>query len=298
MKKIKFLGFLFLSIAVFAESDGSMKPFILAYIANTDLVTAENEVKGKLTGSGFQIVGTHSPYDNVRLLVFTNDEIKSAAAGSNFGGYAAGQRVSLTKLNDGVQVSYTNPTYMAHAYHLKNDLAGVTALLKKNLGFKEEYGPKDGSTVTKLKKYNYMVGMEKFDDPVQLNEFESYEKAIQTIESNLSSRTSGVSKVYRIDIPGKKETVFGVSFIGSGNDGKCQDDRFIMTEIDFKPLRSSAHLPYEMLVSGNKSYALSARFRIAINFPDLSMMGKNSFMNIMCAPDGISGALKKVSGKT
>jgi hypothetical protein len=66
--------------------------------------------------------------------------------------------------------------------------------------------------------------------------------------------------------------------------------------IDFKELRSTAHLPYEILVSGNKVYHLYARFRIAINFPDLSMMGDNSFMNIVESPEAIKKALTKVAG--
>lgn len=51
-----------------------------------------------------------------------------------------------------------------------------------------------------------------------------------------------------------------------------------------------------MLVSGNKMYALYARFRIAVNFPDLKMMGANSFFKIMCAPDAIEGALMLAAG--
>ena len=74
------------------------------------------------------------------------------------------------------------------------------------------------------------------------------------------------------------------------------DDKFIMSEIDFKPIRSTAHLPYEILVSGDEAEALHARFRIAINFPDLSMMGDNSFMNIMPSPDAIQEALTEVAG--
>ena len=86
--------------------------------------------------------------------------------------------------------------------------------------------------------------------------------------------------------------MFGVALKGSG-DTKAMDDRFIMSEIDFRDLKSTAHLPYDVLVSGNKVYALYARFRIAINFPDLSMMGSNSFMNIMDAPESIRKALQK-----
>lgn len=74
------------------------------------------------------------------------------------------------------------------------------------------------------------------------------------------------------------------------------DEDFIMSEIDFKPVRSTPHLPYEILVSGNRAYALYARFRIAINFPDLSMMGQHSFMNIMDSPHAIEGALIQAAG--
>jgi len=64
-----------------------------------------------------------------------------------------------------------------------------------------------------------------------------------------------------------------------------------MDYIDFADVKSTAHLPYEVLVSGNRVYHLFARFRIAISFPDLSMMGSNSFMSIMSAPGAIKDAL-------
>jgi hypothetical protein len=105
-----------------------------------------------------------------------------------------------------------------------------------------------------------------------------------------------VTKVYRIDVPEKKEAVFGVAMKGATEADKYMDDKFIMSVIDFKDIRSTAHLPYEMLVSGNKVYALYARFRIAVSFPDLSMMGSNSFMNIMKSPEAIRKALTQAAG--
>jgi len=69
-----------------------------------------------------------------------------------------------------------------------------------------------------------------------------------------------------------------------------------MGEIDFKTVRSTAHLPYEILVRGGDVEALHARFRIAINFPDLSMMGPHSFMSIMPSPDAIREALTHAAG--
>ena len=122
------------------------------------------------------------------------------------------------------------------------------------------------------------------------------EEAAAAVESGLAAGRGGVTKVYRIDVPEKKEAVFGVAMKGATEADKYMDDKFIMSVIDFKDLRSTAHLPYEMLVSGNKVYALYARFRIAISFPDLSMMGSNSFMKIMKSPEAIRKALTQAAG--
>lgn len=139
--------------------------------------------------------------------------------------------------------------------------------------------------------------MEYFDEPNVLAEYASYEEAVQAVDAKLSDNKNGISKVYRVDVPGKNESVFGVAMKGATDADKYMDDRFIMSEIDFRDIKSTAHLPYEVLVSDNKVYALYARFRIAISFPDLSMMGKNSFMNIMKSPDAIRDALKKTVQK-
>ncbi|MCK5663231.1 MAG: hypothetical protein KAI17_07080, partial [Thiotrichaceae bacterium] len=98
----------------------------------------------------------------------------------------------------------------------------------------------------------------------------------------------------QLDIPGKKQTVIGVAMTEG-----MSDDTTIMTEVDFKDIRSTAHLPYEMLVhEDGKVYALHGKFRIALNFPDLSMMGKNSFMGIMASPDAIKKALSQAAGNS
>ena len=68
-----------------------------------------------------------------------------------------------------------------------------------------------------------------------------------------------------------------------------------MEKIDVHGTRHTAHLPYAMLISGNKAYTLSGKFRIALSFPDLSMMGKGSFMEIMDAPAGIEKSLSSVA---
>jgi hypothetical protein len=252
--------------------------------------------KTKLEAAGFTIAGEYAPYDGAHIIIVTNDDLKKAAASHSRGGYIAAQRVALTDINGKIQVSYTYPYYMAKVYRVDSDLKTVTDKLKQALGFAEYFGPDKGVKENKLGKYRYMFGMERFDDPYELATHKSHEQAVQTVEKNLAANISGVSKIYRIDIPGTQQALFGVGFKGKTEDDKDQDDKYIMSEIDFKDIRSTAHLPYELLVNGKEVEALHARFRIALNFPDLSMMGSNSFMNIMSTPKALFKALQAVAG--
>lgn len=268
-----------------------LKPFVLASTGTGDVATVAEDVKTKLAAAGFELAGDYSPYDTAHILIVTSEALKTAAAKSDFGGYAAGQRVSITRVGDEVQVAYTNPVYMSHAYRMEADLQGTADRLKTALGAMQQYGPADGMKPEDIRKYHYMFGMEYFDEPSLLAEYKSHDEAVSMVEKSLAAGKGGVSKVYRIDVPGKDESVFGVHMTEG-----CSADKFVMGHIDFKPIRSTAHLPYEMLVSGNQVYALYARFRIAINFPDLKMMGANSFFKIMCAPDAIEEALMLAAG--
>ena len=282
-------------LAAAQADDELLKPFILGSKGPGTVAAKADVAKTALAGEGFTVVGTYSPYPDATILVVTDDELKKNAAQSEHGGFGAMQRVSVTKIKDDVQVSYTNPVYMANAYRMKGDLKGVATKLEKALGRVEEFGAK-GLTASKLRKYHYMIGMEYFDEPSTLAEHGSYDEAVKAVEAGLAAGKAGVTKVYRIDIPGRQETVFGVAMKGATEADKFMDDKYIMSEIDFRDVKSTAHLPYEMLVSGNKVYALYARFRIATSFPDLSMMGKNSFMNIMSSPEAIRKALIKAAG--
>lgn len=274
-----------------------MKPFVLVSDAPGDMKATVAQVKDKLSAAGFQVVGAYSPYPTATVIAVTSPALQKAAAATRFGAYAAAQRVSVTENAGKVQVAYTNPSYMASAYRLKGDLEDVRARFARALGGAgTEFGPKSGMNDEELRDYNYMFGMESFLDPIMLGRHDDHAAALKAVEANLAKGVKGITKVYRVDLPGGHETVFGVAMNGAKNGVKDQDDTFIMSEIDFKPLRSTAHLPYEIVVRDNEVYTLSARFRIAINFPDLAMMGPNSFMNIMGAPGAIKSALGAVAG--
>lgn len=289
--RIRICLFLILAIVITTPVTAAtkLKPFILAEVSHQDMAGTESAVKSKLGSAGFDIVGEYTPYQGVKIIAISNASLKEVAGSSEHGGYAAVMRVALTQGADGIQVSFNNPVYLSHAYRLEGELSTVTSQLKNALGFVQEFGSDEGLSAEELRKYHYTFGMEYFDEPSELGEFDSYKQAVAAVEQGLAASKGGVTKVYRVDIPGKDETVFGVAM-----SRECSGDKFIMGHIDFKPTRSSAHLPYEILVSDKQVYALFARFRIAIDFPDLKMMGANSFMKIMCAPGEIEDALEEV----
>jgi len=285
---------LILSAGIALAQDALLKPFVLASKGPGDQAQKVEATKAALAGQGFTVVGSYSPYPGATVIAVTNDELRTTAAKSEHGGFGAAQRVAVTKVKDEVQVSYTNPVYMANAYRMAGELKDTAAKLKAALGKVEEYGAQ-GLTAEKLRKYHYAFGMEYFDEPNEFAKYGSHEEAVKAVEAGLAAGKHGVTKVYRVDVAGKKEALFGVALKGDG-DNKFMDDKYIMNEIDFKDVKSTAHLPYDILVSDNKVYALYARFRIATSFPDLSMMGANSFMNIMKAPEAIRRALALTSG--
>jgi len=291
-KKFFLAALMLLGSAAALADDAILKPFVLGSKSSGSVAEKTEAAKTALLANGFTLVGSYSPYPDATILVVTSDELKNNAAASEHGGFGAIQRVSVTKAKGDVQVSYTNPVYMANVYRMKSDLKEVAAKLQAALGRVEEFGAK-GMTASQARKYHYMIGMEYFDEPSELASFGSHEEALNAVEKGLAANKVGASKVYRVDVPGNKETVFGVALKGATEEQKYMDDKFIMSEIDFRDIKSTAHLPYEVLVSDNKVYALYARFRIAIDFPDLSMMGSNSFMNIMKTPEAIRKALQQ-----
>ena len=299
LRKTLFAGFMILFSAGSALADDILMPFVLSGTSSSDVKTVAAETKSKLTGAGFEVVGEYSPYDGAHIIIVTNDALKAAAAKSDFGAYGAAQRISITKNGDVTEVVYTNPIYMAAAYRMATDLADIRAQLEGALGAEKDFGSEKNLTAKDLGKYHYTVMMEYFDDPSNLAEYDSQEEALKAVNDSLAAGLGATAKVFQIDIPGKDESIIGVALKGKDADD-CSGDEFIMSKIDKASPRSTAHLPYEIVVSDGTAYALFARFRIAINWPHLPMMASETgatFMSIMCSPGAIEEALIEASGE-
>ncbi len=286
--KFKLSNALFLLLmfcASLAQADTTYKPYVFAS-------TAAADVKTKLEAAGFKVVGEYEPYDGAKVIVVTSDALKTAAAKSNRGGYGAVVRVAISTKNDGgTQVSYTNPAYWANGYRMENELGDVAAALKTALGSNGTFGSKKGLTEAKLRDYRYVsvwgARTPNFTEQVDLATYPNHKNAVETVEANLKAGKGDTTLVYRVDIPGKDETVFGMGLKGE-HDGADEKAMTTLSGFTGDP-KHTAYMPYEILVSGTKVEMLHGKFRIALSFPDLGML---QFMKIRKAPDAIEKAAK------
>lgn len=299
MRKIVMAALLGLVCALPARADEvRLKPFILGYTPAGGMEQVVTAVETALKAQGFEVAGSYSPYAEATVVVVTSPELKAAAARTKHGGFGAGERVAVTNVKGKLQVSYLNPAYVGAAYGL-GKLDDVSAKLKAALGAVQEFGSEKGLTAEELTPgtYHYSVGMPYFGQLDDLARYPDYQTAVAAVEKGLAAGKGGTKKVYRIDLPGKNVSVFGVAIVTGDGIGKGDKDtdKEIMDIIDYRDLRSTAFLPYELMVEGKDVVALRARFRIAVNFPDTPMWGAHGFTKIMSAPPGIKTALTAVA---
>jgi hypothetical protein len=285
------IGAALTAMTPFVYAAGYM-PFVLANVSTESVDAAAAKAEAAVKSKGFEVVGSYQPVNGVKIIVITNDALKNMAAESKNGGFGAMERIAVVARDGQTQISYTNPSYWWNAYRMKGDIAPVQSSLSSALGNMREFGADEPLSADDLREYHYKMMMPYFDDVDELADYDNHAEGVQTVEANLAANKGGVKKVYRIDIPGGKMTVFGVELTkGDGADAN------ILKQIDTSDLSHAAHLPYELLVVDDEAVALNGKFRIAISWPSLSMMGSNSFMSISGAPDSIEESLEEVAKK-
>ena len=80
----------------------------------------------------------------------------------------------------------------------------------------------------------------------------------------------------------QQTVLYGIGLKGATGEGH------FLPIIDIAEHKHTAFLPYELLVNGKKVYMLHGRFRIAVSFPDLTMM---TFGKIMSTPGDIEALM-------
>ena len=290
-KRIPFLLPLLL-FCMTAAADTAFQPFVLASINDAGLQKQTEATVDALINSGFTVVGQYSPLENTSVIVVTSPELQEIAAKSDKGGYGAGERVSVTEREGKTEVAFVNPLYIQYAYRLEGDMQGVYDQLSEALGNVETFGAEKQMTAKKLGKYHYKPMMPYFDDPYELGSFDSHEAAIAAVETGLAAEGDALTLVYRIDIPGKNQTVFGVGMKATSDAEDDIDEEHQLAIVDFEGYSKVAYYPYEILVDGSNVEALHMKFRMAVHYPDLSMMGAHGFTKLMSAPGATEDAFE------
>lgn len=283
-----------LAAAPFAtHAADKLQPYVLAYTAPAPPDTEAASVKRKLSEAGFTVVGEYSPYPGAQVVGITHPDLLDAAARSVHGAFGAAIHVSLTEAGGALQVAYLNPAYIAAAYRLQNDLSSVTALLAQTLGAQQLFGAGEGRRVKDLHDYRYMIGMESFEDPYRLGTHASHAEAVGTVEANLQRGVGGAALVYRVDIPAKEQTLFGVSR-AQVEDPRANDKHILADTVDRKfEIKTTAYLPYQILVDGPDVVAPHMRFRMAVWHPELTM---GTFGKLISSPGAIEELLRRIAG--
>jgi len=279
------------AIAAWSCVAQAMSPYVEAQkLPATDVKAAMAEVEKKLAAAGFDVVGRYQPKGLAQHGVVVATDAGLLAAVSAIGGaaiVAAPIRVGVR--GDGT-VYYQNTEYWARAYLRGSYDRADEAVKKVAARLSGAFGPgkpAGGDVKTEdLASYRYMIGMEHFGDRSDLNEFASFEQAVQTIRDNLAKGVGETGQVYAVVLPDKKVAVFGVA-LNSAEYGEGWWVNKIGAD-------NVAALPWEIYVVDKRAHALYGRYRTALGWPDLGM---GQFMTIVRHPDTTAQALEAVAGK-
>ena len=296
------LLFRYLLLILFLSSSWSqgLKPYIHGANSDQPREIIAQQLKEKLNANGFQVIGEYSPAadDNRLLLVITSKLLLDAVSEiGNYSAFAAVLRIAITYEDNINKISYMNPMYWGNAYYqqhfvkmerrfweitqrLANSMVDIVEPVDIHFGSERGLSPRD------LQKYHYMFGMEYFEDRVDLNSFTNFTTAVKTIDANLEAGVPNLDLVYSLKIPGKNLKLYGI-----GLSGELGESHFLPI-IDKTSPQHTAFLPYEFLVIDNNVVMLHGRYRIALSFPDLSMM---TFGKIMSTPGDIEKLMRSAS---
>jgi uncharacterized protein (DUF302 family) len=293
MKKLIFSCFAIVVI-IFNTTAQDLSPYIKVGESTKSIQQVSEEVKDALESNSFSILGTYHPEgkENLKVLVFTNTELKNTVIKvTDRGALAAAFKVGFVEKDGKVSISYTNPDYILRAYlgNNYNSFSNTFEKFSKDVkaalsAIGNEFKPFGGNVdADKLAKYHYKIMMPYFTDPVELNEYTSFEEGLKTIQNNLNANKGNTVEVYKIVYPDKKVAVFGIG-LKSKEDG----------ESAFLPTIGEDHIaamPYEIILQGKEVTMLHGKYRIALHWPDLTM---GTFMKIMSTPGDIEDTLEEV----
>lgn len=256
---------------------------------------ATKMVHRALTAQGFTVIGEYHPEGSKKLKViaYTRQDLQTLTLKVKDRGVLASiLKIGMVQNADKIDVSMLNPMYLFYAYlrdeadkHL-NGLHTISDDAKKAMqSVGSEFVGFGGSESAKdLKEYHYMAFMPYFDDPVELNEFNSFDEGVSRIRKNLAGKKGNSVGVYELVLKDQEVAIFGVGLF----DPEAGEPKFLPIIGE----ENIAAMPYEIILSGTRASMLHGKFRIALHWPELSM---GQFMKISSTPGDVEDFLRALT---
>jgi hypothetical protein len=265
MKLIKMtLAFLLAFITAQAEGTkleiGAAAPKVLTTYYAAKVQDAKS-VASKLKASGFSVLATTAPIKGSTVITVTNKELK------NTNSWLA----TLNVLVNEKEVRVQNPSYFGAAYlgdkFKYGQFAGTLKSLQKALG--DLHTVADEFKLAKLPKYQFMMGMARVDDTLEVGE-----------GADLAAKLKDNKYVaYSLKLPNGSTLV--------GHNLRSRTNKFLL-KID---AGHNAHiLPYRSMIKDGKAVMLDPKYYLAVSLPLLSM---GEFMKIASTPGEIEKDIKR-----
>jgi len=293
MKNI-FISFIFISIFYTSSFGQDLSPYLKIGETTESMQQASEKITEALQNNSFTILGTYNPSNKstLKVIAFTRTDLKNTVVKvKDRGALAAVFKVGLVAENGRVTMSYTNPEYLLRAYLGDNYNTHKSTFQKFDADLKtafskigNEFKPFGGTVeADDLKDYHYKIMMPYFTDPIELNEFSSFEEGVKTIQANLEAKKGATVLVYKLVYEKENIAVFGI-----GLQDKAKGESYFLPIIGEENV---AAMPYEIILQGKKATMLPGKYRLAISWPELSM---GTFMKIMSTPGDIEDMLESV----
>ncbi|WP_373033261.1 hypothetical protein [Sulfurovum sp.] len=220
-----------------------------------------DKVKSKLKANGFSILATTEPIKGSTVITVTNKELK------NTNSWLA----TLNVLVNEKEVRVQNPSYFGAAYlqdkFKYGQFAGTLKSLQKALG--DLYTVNDEFKLSKLAKYQFMMGMAYVEDTIVVGE-----------GADLDTKLKDNKYVaYSLKLPNGSTLV--------GHSLRSRTNKFLL-KIDAG--HNAQVLPYRSMIKDGKAEMLDPKYYLAVSLPLLSM---GEFMKIASAPAEIEKDIKR-----
>ena len=271
MKKLTIILVLFIGIlALPVKAQEEIAPYFEVAELSGNLADASALVKEAITNGGFELIGEYHPAQKEDLFVmcFTNDELKKLSLRfKDRGTLASVMKAALVAENGKYTLSILNPEYMFLAFWGKQlngeeaELVAMSDKVKQAFGTMGKLKPFGGFEEKEdLPGYHYMMAMPYFDDPEDLETFDSFEEGLKIIRKNLAAGKANTVKVYEQLFEGEKVAVFGI-----GLWDKEEGEAVFLPKIGEANI---ANLPYEIILQGKEATMLHGKYRIALFCPN------------------------------